>query len=213
VFKLAKTADELKRKQCRDAYTAGINRAVDYIEGDIDGQLSLDKISSKAGFSKFHFHRLFAAMTGETLNRFVQRIRVERAASKLKSNPGESITEIAFDCGFSGSAAFARVFKDYFGMSAGEWRERGYPDESKIRKTFSNFRETISNNRKEYRVSICHFGDATTNPEWRIEMTERGLKGVRPVLLTFLNQLLLLPSHFSSDQHSVSLLFYLPPRG
>ncbi|MDJ0764208.1 MAG: AraC family transcriptional regulator [Myxococcota bacterium] len=169
---MATTADEMRRKQLRDAYMAGINRAIDHIEANIERPLSLEKVAAKAGFSKFHFHRLFAAMTGETLNRFVQRVRVEKAATKLKSNPGVSITEIALDCGFSSPAAFARVFKEYFGVSAGEWRESGFPDGSKIRKTDRNISKAISNNRKAHHISVCHSGDATYDPEWRIEMTE-----------------------------------------
>ncbi len=169
---MPKAADEIRRKQLRDAYVAGINRAIDHIEANIGEELSLEKIAAEAGFSRYHFHRLFSAMAGETLNRFIQRIRVEKAASQLKSNPGKSITEIALDCGFSGSAAFARVFKGTFAMSASEWRASGYPEESKNCKTQSNFRETISNNRKDYLVSICHLGDVNNNPRWRIEMTE-----------------------------------------
>ncbi len=169
---MAKTPEEIKAQQRRHMYVVGINRAMDYIEANLGQDLSLAKIASAAGFSKYHFHRLFGAITGETLNRFIKRIRVEKAAAKLKGNPGTSITEIALDCGFSGSAAFARVFKEYFGMSAGEWRDAGCPDQSKIRKTESNSSESMRNNWKEYPVSICHLGDVTYNPQWRIEMTD-----------------------------------------
>jgi len=46
-------------------YTARVNRAIDYIENNIaEGDLSLKKLSSVAGFSQFHFHRIFAGMMG-----------------------------------------------------------------------------------------------------------------------------------------------------
>ena len=108
------------KKYLRNEYISRINRVIDYIEKNIDKDLSLEKLAKVANFSRFHFHRIFRVMTGETLNQFIQRIRVEKAASQLISNPKKSITEIAFDCGFSGSAPFARSFKEYLNMSASQ---------------------------------------------------------------------------------------------
>lgn len=120
----------------QEEYTARINRVIDYIETHLDRELSLDTLAEVANFSKFHFHRLFQAMVGETLNQFIQRLRLEKAASQLIYNPKKSITEIALDCGFSGSAAFARAFKGMYGMSATAWRAGGHRQpERKIRKT------------------------------------------------------------------------------
>lgn len=105
-------------------YTARINRAIDYIEKNTgEGDLSLKKLSAVAGFSPFHFHRIFAGMMGETLNQFIQRIRVEKAAMMLVSNPKKNMTEIAFDCGYSGSAQFSRAFRERFGTTPSQWRK------------------------------------------------------------------------------------------
>ena len=112
----------------RSEYVARINRVMDYIESHLAEELSLDVLAKIACFSSFHFHRIFAAMTGETLNHFVRRLRIEKAASQLLANPGKSVTEVALDCGFSGSSVFARVFKESFGMSALEW-QRASPEE------------------------------------------------------------------------------------
>jgi AraC family transcriptional regulator len=73
-------------------------------------------------------------MMGEPLGQFIQRVRLERAANQLVGNPGRSITEIALDSGFAGSASFARAFKDAFGMSASAWRDGGHMQWSKIGK-------------------------------------------------------------------------------
>src|SRR5512137_2314544 len=110
----------------RAEYALRINRVIDYIEANIEKELSLETLAEVACFSRYHFHRLFGAITGEPLGRFIQRIRVEKAASKLIHNPKTSITQIALECGFSGSAAFARTFKEAFGMSAREWRAEGH---------------------------------------------------------------------------------------
>lgn len=55
---------------------------------------------------------------GETLNQFIQRLRIERAANQLANDPAKSITSVAFDCGFPVSAASSWAFRQPFRMSA-----------------------------------------------------------------------------------------------
>lgn len=117
----------------RQEYAARINRVMDHIERHLSSGLSLASLARVANFSPYHFHRIFTAMTGESLNRFIQRLRVEKAATMLAASPRMSVTEIALACGFSGSAAFARSFRDYFGMSATAWRSLAESEKSKIR--------------------------------------------------------------------------------
>jgi len=61
---------------------------------------------------------------GETLAGYINRLRLEKAASMLAYNPDESITSIAYECGYSSSAHFARAFRVHFGCSASELRRR-----------------------------------------------------------------------------------------
>ncbi|HOW85633.1 MAG TPA: GyrI-like domain-containing protein [Candidatus Aminicenantes bacterium] len=114
-----------RRGLLRTEYMARINRVIDHIERNIGRDLSLDELARAANFSPFHFHRIFAAVVGEPLHAFVLRIRAERAAGALLSDPKATITAIALDHGYSSSAAFARAFRDRFGMSASEWRRGG----------------------------------------------------------------------------------------
>jgi len=107
----------------RKEYRARINRVEDYIQQNLESEMSLEELSDVAAFSKYHFGRIFAMMTGETLFQYIQRMRVEKAASLLLSNPGRSITDIALSCGFSSSQAFSRTFSRRFGVSATRWRE------------------------------------------------------------------------------------------
>ena len=106
----------------RDAYWARVNRAIDFIERNIDRPLSLREIAEVAHFSPYHFHRIFGALVGETLHDFIARVRIERAAVQLCANPKKSITEVALDCGFASSATFARAFREAYGMNASAWR-------------------------------------------------------------------------------------------
>ncbi|MFC1642503.1 GyrI-like domain-containing protein [Myxococcota bacterium] len=106
----------------KSEYLARIHRAQDFIESRLAESLNLDQIARAAGFSPFHFHRVFSAVTGETLYQFILRIRLERAGCQLLQNPRKPITAIALDCGFSSSATFARAFRATYGMSASDWR-------------------------------------------------------------------------------------------
>ncbi len=56
----------------------------------------MSTLARVANFSMYHFHRMFTAMTGESLNRFIQRLRVEKAATLLVNSPKMSVTEIAY---------------------------------------------------------------------------------------------------------------------
>ena len=105
-------------------YNARIHRAQDFIEKHLEQPLLLEDIARAAHFSPFHFHRIYHAMTGETIYQFILRIRLERAASNLCQRLGEPVTNIALDLGFSSSATFARAFKARFGLSASEYRRQ-----------------------------------------------------------------------------------------
>jgi AraC family transcriptional regulator len=158
-----------RQKFLREEYSARINRVIDYIGQNIDKELSLKELSEVAGFSSFHFHRIFAALVGETLNSFIQRIRVEKAASMLLQNPKKSITEIALDCGFSGASTFARAFKDYFGISASSWRSEGYAANSNIRTSNRNNHQTDGNYCKDFTLTSS-YNTGTNKQVWRVEM-------------------------------------------
>jgi AraC family transcriptional regulator len=110
----------------RREYERRVNRVLDHIRAHLGGELTLERLASVAAFSPFHFHRVFIAVTGETLNDFVRRVRVERAASALTVRRDLPVTELALSYGFSSAATFARAFKAHFGMSASAWRAGGF---------------------------------------------------------------------------------------
>ncbi len=142
---------------------ARINLVLDYIETNMNKDLSLSKLSEIANFSPYHFHRIFSAIVGETLNQYMQRIRIEKAATQLINNPKKSITEIAYDCGFSSSATFSREFRETFNISATEWRSGGCFRNRKNCKTESKGSQTHSNIRKETDFSSYYTDGITQN--------------------------------------------------
>ena len=165
--------DEIKKKQLRAEYTARINRVMDHIEANLHQVLSLGELARVASFSPYHFHRIFSAMVGETLNQYIARTRAEKAAMQLSSNPNTSITEIALDCGYSGSAAFSRAFREVFDMTPSQWRAGG-SQQRKICKEESKDGQTVSKDRKDILASTLHIDGKTYNPRWRIQMNELG---------------------------------------
>lgn len=98
-------------------YVARVNRAIDHVVSNLDGDLSLASVARAAHFSPFHFHRVFQAVVGETLGQFVNRLQLERALSLMSHAPGRSLTEVALACGFASSSDFSRRFKQRFGVS------------------------------------------------------------------------------------------------
>lgn len=133
----------------RANYIGRINRVFDYVEANLSSALSLAELAKVAHFSPYHFHRTFSAITGETLYQFINRVRLERAATHLLVNREKPVTQIALDNGFSSSATFARAFQAKYGMSASQWREGGYEEYSKNRKTVSNHGKTDRKNWKD----------------------------------------------------------------
>jgi len=109
----------------RQEYVARVNRVIDHVDAHLDADLTLGELADVACFSRFHFHRIFSAMVGETITDYVKRIRLQNAASRLVNNPRDSVTDIAMACGFSSPSVFARAFKDKFGVSASAWRANG----------------------------------------------------------------------------------------
>jgi AraC family transcriptional regulator len=106
-------------------YEKRINRVIDHIRDHLAEDLTLSQLARVAAFSPFHFHRIFRAVTGETLFAFVLRLRLERAALALVHRRDQSVLAVALDSGFSSAATFARAFKGRFGMSATAWRGGG----------------------------------------------------------------------------------------
>ncbi len=103
---------ENKQQTQNNDYLKRINRVLDCLDTDYSQELSLELLANIANFSPYHFHRIFKGIVGESLYKYIQRIRIEKSAHNLKYQDDKSITEIAIECGFNNSASFARTFKE-----------------------------------------------------------------------------------------------------
>lgn len=102
--------------------TEAIERVISHICAHLAEELSVEHLSSVAGFSKFHFQRQFSACTGYSVAQFVRLLRLKRAAYQLAFDPGRPIIGIALDAGFSAPESFSRAFKDVHGQTPSDFR-------------------------------------------------------------------------------------------
>ncbi|GAA5178993.1 GyrI-like domain-containing protein [Niveibacterium umoris] len=119
---------EDKRSDKAAAFAQRMNRVLDFIDTHLPETepLRLEALASVAAFSPFHFHRIFRAWTGETLQDFIRHRRLEKAGGQLVHNPTTTIQTVAQHCGFTSAEAFSRAFSQHFGMNPSAWRAGGY---------------------------------------------------------------------------------------
>lgn len=100
-----------------------IQRAVDYIEENLNGDLDVDSIAKVAGFSKWHFQTVFSAAVGDSLKEYIRSRRLTNAMLELATD--KRILDIALDAGFESQEAFTRAYKSMYEMTPGESRKLG----------------------------------------------------------------------------------------
>lgn len=125
----------MENKQSRNEYVRRIHKVQDYIESNIDSSLSIEELADVAGFSKFHFHRIFKGIVDEPLSRYVNRLKLERATNLLTYRSDMTITDIAYHFGFTDSAVFSRTFKNYYGVSPSQYRNDNSKNCKDVRRT------------------------------------------------------------------------------
>ncbi|AKA69227.1 AraC family transcriptional regulator [Clostridium scatologenes] len=113
----------MSEQKCQEEYIRRIHKVQDYIEHHLGQSLSIEELASTAGFSKYHFSRIFQGMLHEPLAHYVNRIRMENALFLLAHRADKNMTDIAYELGYTDSAVFSRAFKNYYGVSPREYRK------------------------------------------------------------------------------------------
>jgi len=104
-------------------YKEQLLRVLVHIQQHLDEPLALEELARLGCLSPYHFHRVFSGMTGETLAGHIRRLRLERAASRLKLGRAP-VVEIAFEAGYETQESFTRAFHAAFGAAPGQFRRR-----------------------------------------------------------------------------------------
>lgn len=109
------------RQTTQQSYARRLDRVLRTIQQSLDQPLSVEVLAEVAHFSPYHFHRLFTALTGETLLQYIRRLRLERAAWQLRYSR-RTVTSVALECGFEAPEAFSRAFRARFGVPPSRWQ-------------------------------------------------------------------------------------------
>ena len=118
-------------------YYERVEKAIEFIENNLQYPLTLEQISCEAFLSKYHFHRIFSSIVGETIGDYIRKRRLTEASRSLIKTD-KKIIEIALDFQFESQQSFSRSFKNHFGISPGQYRKNSLPKFMFERKKITN---------------------------------------------------------------------------
>lgn len=96
-------------------YINEIQKAIDYIEVNLDKDINFDIVAKEVGMSAYYFHRIFSAVIGVSPTTYIRNRRLTVAAQEISKN-NENILDIALKYGFESHEAFSRAFKNFHGV-------------------------------------------------------------------------------------------------
>ena len=109
-----------------EQYLRHLDVVTDYIYTHLDDDLSLETLARVSGFSRYHWHRIYRAVRGETAAQTVRRLRLERAAAML-TETSWPVERIAWKSGFTGTEVFSRAFLRAYRTTPSRFRTGEFP--------------------------------------------------------------------------------------
>ncbi|WP_304545736.1 AraC family transcriptional regulator [Sulfurimonas microaerophilic] len=106
----------------QESYIRSVYKVVFFIEKNYAENLTLEELSTVAGFSKYHFHRIFKSVMGENVGDYIRKIRLQSTIVKFKMD--KNITQIAMESGYETNASFSKAFKKRFGFTPREFAKK-----------------------------------------------------------------------------------------
>ncbi len=111
-----------RKDEIRLDYLKRLNVVTEYIDNNLDKDLSVSKLAKISNFSQFHFHRIFKGLLGEPIGQYIIRTRVEAAAYLIRYT-NLDIINIAFNIGYENPSSLNKIFKQYYNISPTEYRK------------------------------------------------------------------------------------------
>jgi AraC family transcriptional regulator len=111
----------MRKETTRIDYGRRIAKVAAHIDDNLDGDLRLETLAAIACFSPYHFHRIYRAITGETVTDTIRRQRLHRAAQEL-ADATAAIERVARRAGYGSVEAFSRAFAAGYGKPPGVFR-------------------------------------------------------------------------------------------
>lgn len=106
------------------SYIDSMEKALVYIESHLHEDIDLSSISREAGYSLYHFHRIFKGVVGDSIKDYVRKRRITEAAKELVYT-NKSIVEIGINYGYESREAFSRAFEKVYGRNPSDVRRDG----------------------------------------------------------------------------------------
>ena len=105
-----------------DIEDAFVKRVREAVEANLsNAEFTIEQLCKLVFMSHSQLHRKLDALTGCSPNKFIRVARLNKAKQMLK-DPANSISAIAYECGYNDPAYFSRVFKQEHGETPQEWR-------------------------------------------------------------------------------------------
>ncbi len=146
-------------------YHARINKALKHIDTHLSEDINVKSLADMSGFSLYHFHRIFKAITSETPYEALLRLRLEKAVFLLKYRQDLKITEVGYESGFASPENFTRQFRERYKITPGQFRKDIDLHKSRIYKepNSNDFYTQIEESRKldksSFTVEIEHLSE------------------------------------------------------
>ena len=99
-----------------------IQKAIDYIEENLQEEISTEMLAKTVSLSPFYFQRLFKRLVNRSVQEYIKLRRLSKAIDELNTDE-QRILDIALDYGFSSHANFTRAFKETYGIAPEEYRK------------------------------------------------------------------------------------------
>jgi AraC family transcriptional regulator len=120
--------DEINAYQSGNSYAifstlpkSKLKKILDFIELNIEDQLSLGDLADEAGMSMFYFARMFKKSTGKSPHQFILERRI-KYAKYLLTQTEEPLVEVALSCGWANQSHFTTAFKRLVGVTPRHYR-------------------------------------------------------------------------------------------
>jgi len=142
-------------------YQDRFHQLLNYIDSNLDEDLTVDKLSDIACLSKYHFHRQFSSFFGITAFSYIRQARMKRASYQLAFKKDMRIIDIAVANGYESSEAFSRAFSQSISQSPSQFREQ--PQWMQWYQKYEHFKklriQRMKSVKRSHRVEIVDFSE------------------------------------------------------
>ena len=186
----------------KEDYIKRINNIFLFIDENLDQELNLETIANIGFYSPFHLHRIFKAITNETINEYITRKRIEKTASILLHKREITISQLSLQYGFNSNSSFTRTFKKFYGISPTEFRKSN-PNK------FSKIGKVESKNGQEIRILEEYICNINNHKNWIKMKAKIEIKEMPKLDLAFITQI----GHNGMENTYDKLIKWAIPKG